>query len=275
VPNSNCDSTDRLRRWLQDAVTAVPRLCPQPGIAFLSAGFRPFFLLSALWSALAITLWLIFFAGEGALPSVLPPLVWHVHEMVFAFGAATVAGFLLTAIPDWTGRQPLQGGPLVSLALLWVAGRAGVFMSAWIGAVAAALLDLAFPVAFLGLVAREIAAGRNWRNLPIVAALALLLLGNLLVHFEAVGITTTGAIGNRLGVATLLMLISIVGGRIIPSFTRNWLTRERPEIPSPAVFGRFDRAALTTTVLARGPPLAQAVSSASSSTAAASPTVSR
>jgi uncharacterized protein involved in response to NO len=216
----------------------------------LTAGFRPFFLLSALWSALAVPLWLISFAGEGALPSVLPPLVWHVHEMVFGFGAATVAGFLLTAIPDWTGRHPLRGGPLASLVLLWIAGRAGVFMSAWTGAAGAAFLDLAFPVAFLGLVAREIAAGRNWRNLPIVAALALLLLGNLLVHFEAVGITATGAIGNRLGVATLLMLISIVGGRIIPSFTRNWLARERPEIPPPAVFGRFDRAALTTTALA-------------------------
>ena len=231
-------------------MTAIPRYRSQSGLALLTAGFRPFFLLSALWSALAVPLWLISFAGEGALPSVLPPLVWHVHEMVFGFGAATVAGFLLTAIPDWTGRHPLRGGPLASLVLLWIAGRAGVFMSAWTGTAGAAFLDLAFPVAFLGLVAREIAAGRNWRNLPIVAALALLLLGNLLVHFEAVGITTTGATGNRLGVATLLMLISIVGGRIIPSFTRNWLARERPEIPPPAVFGRFDRAALTTTALA-------------------------
>jgi uncharacterized protein involved in response to NO len=216
----------------------------------LSAGFRPFFLLSAVWSALAVPLWLISFAGEGDLPSVLPPVVWHVHEMVFGFGTATVAGFLLTAIPDWTGRMPLKGVPLACVALLWVAGRAGVLTSAPVGANAAASLDLAFPIAFLGLVAREIVAGRNWRNLPIVAALAFLLLGNLLVHFEAVGIIATAEIGNRVGVATLLMLISIVGGRIIPSFTRNWLARERPEIPPPRVFGGFDRAALILTALA-------------------------
>ncbi len=115
-------------------MTAIPHYRPQSGPALLSAGFRPFFLLSALWSALAIPLWLISFAGEFPLPSVLPPLVWHVHEMVFGFGAATVAGILADCDPDWTGRQPLRGGPLASLALLWVAGRAGVFMSAWIGA---------------------------------------------------------------------------------------------------------------------------------------------
>jgi len=123
-------------------------------------------------------------------------------------------------------------------------------MSVRIGADDAAFLDLAFPIAFLGLVGREIAAARNWRNLPIVAALAFLLLGNLFVHFEAVGIIATAEIGNRLGVATLLMLISIVGGRIIPSFTRTWLARERPEIPPPRVFGGFDRTVLTVTAVA-------------------------
>jgi uncharacterized protein involved in response to NO len=231
-------------------VTAVPRHRPQPGLALLSAGFRPFFLLSALWSAFAIPAWLISFAGQGALPSALPPLVWHVHEMVFGFGAATLAGFLLTAIPQWTGRQPVQGMPLACLTLLWISGRAGVLMSTRIGAANAAFLDLAFPITFLGLVAREIAAGRNWRNLPIVAALALLLVGNLLVHFDAVGIAATAEIGNRLGVATLLMLISIVGGRIIPNFTRNWLARECPDIPPPTVFGGIDRAALIVTAVA-------------------------
>jgi uncharacterized protein involved in response to NO len=234
----------------QNAVTGIPRYRPLSGLALLSAGFRPFFLLSALWSALSIPLWLIFFSGEAGLPSVLPPVVWHVHEMVFGFGAATVAGFLLTAIPNWTGRMPLQGGPLACLAMLWLAGRAGVSLSAKLGADAAAVLDLAFPLAFFGVVAREIVAGRNWRNLPIVAALAVLLVGNLLVHLEAVGITATAELGNRLGVATLLMLISIVGGRIIPSFTRNWLAKQRQEVWPPAVFNRFDGAVLTATALA-------------------------
>jgi uncharacterized protein involved in response to NO len=231
-------------------VTAIPRYRPQAGPTILAAGFRPFFLVAALWAALAIPLWLALFSGEAVLPSALPPAVWHAHEMVFGYAAATVAGFLLTAIPNWTGRMPLQGAPLALLVLLWAVGRAGVLLSAEIGAAGAAVLDLAFPAVFLAVVAREILAGRNWRNLPMLAALSLLLLGNLLVHLEALGITATAALGNRLGIATVLMLISLVGGRIIPSFTRNWLAKELPAAPAPAVFGRVDRAALAATALA-------------------------
>ncbi|HEX7970448.1 MAG TPA: NnrS family protein [Stellaceae bacterium] len=231
-------------------VTAIPRYRPHAGPTILSAGFRPFFLVAALWAALAVPLWLAFFAGGAQLPSALPPAVWHVHEMVFGYGAATVAGFLLTAIPNWTGRMPLQGGPLGLLVLLWAAGRAGVLLSARIGPGAAAILDLAFPAVFLAVVAREILAGRNWRNLPMLAALSLLLLGNLLVHLDAVGVAATAAPGNRLGIATLLMLISFVGGRIIPSFTRNWLAKEVPEAAAPAIFGGIDRAALAFTAVA-------------------------
>jgi uncharacterized protein involved in response to NO len=170
--------------------------------------------------------------------------------MVFGYAAATVAGFLLTAIPNWTGRMPLQGAPLAVLVVLWAAGRAGVLLSGAIGADAAAALDLAFPAAFLAVVAREILAGRNWRNLPMLAALLLLLGGNLLVHLEAMGLATAADIGNRLGVATLLMLISFVGGRIVPSFTRNWLAKQRPDVAEPAPFGNVDRAAMGLAVIA-------------------------
>jgi uncharacterized protein involved in response to NO len=231
-------------------MTAIARHRPQTGPALLSVGFRPFFLLSALWSALAVPLWLAGFAGQISMPTALPLVVWHVHEMVFGYGAATVAGFVLTAIPNWTGRLALQGGPLAFLVLLWLLGRAAVLLSARIGADSAALLDLTFPLVFLVVVAREIVAGRNWRNLPMLVALTFLLLGNLLVHFEAVGIAATAQLGNRLGVATLLMLISFVGGRIIPSFTRNWLAKQRQQIPTPAAFDRFDRAVLAVTALA-------------------------
>lgn len=232
------------------AVNAIPRYRPHAGPAIFSAGFRPFFLLSALWAAIAIPLWLALFAGRTDLPTALAPAVWHVHEMIFGFGAATVAGFLLTAIPNWTGRMPLQGGPLAVLVLLWAAGRLGVLLSEWIGAPAALALDLAFPAVFFAVVAREIVAGRNWRNLPMTVALALLFAANLLVHLEAVGVAATAAVGNRLGIATLLMLISFVGGRIIPSFTANWLTKQRPGIAAPAPFGTFDRAALVVTAVA-------------------------
>jgi uncharacterized protein involved in response to NO len=229
---------------------AIPRYRGEAGPALLSAGFRPFFLLAAIWAAVAIPLWLLAFSGKEALPTALAPIDWHVHEMVFGYGAAVVAGFLLTAIPNWTGRMPLEGPPLLGLVLLWLLGRAAVFFSARIGEVPAATLDLAFPLAFLLVIAREIVTGRNWRNLPMVAALFSLFTANLLVHLEALGTARTAALGSRLGVATLLMLISFVGGRIIPSFTRNWLAKERPQIGAPMPFGAFDRAALSLAALA-------------------------
>ena len=104
--------------------------------------------------------------------------------------------------------------------------------------------------AVVGYVAREILAGKNWRNLPMLGALSLLLLGNLLVHLDALDLADTGELGNRIGLATLLMLISLVGGRIVPSFTRNWLTKARPEVAPPVAAGRFDLAALVMTGLA-------------------------
>ncbi len=231
-------------------MTAIPRYRPHIGPALFSAGFRPFFLLSALWAAVAVPLWLALFAGRIQVPSALAPIVWHVHEMIFGFGGATVAGFLLTAIPNWTGRMPIQGRPLAILVLLWLAGRIAVLLSAKIGANAATVFDLAFPLVFFTVVAREILAGRNWRNLPMLVALALLFSGNLLVHLEVLGLASTAAVGNRLGVATLLMLISFVGGRIIPSFTGNWLAKQRPDIARPAAFDGLDRVALAMTALA-------------------------
>ena len=228
----------------------IPRYRQHGGPTLLSAGFRPFFLFSAIWASVAIPMWLALYAGGMPLPTILPPAIWHAHEMIFGFAAATVAGFLLTAIPNWTGRMPLQGAPLAVLVLLWLAGRIALLLSVEIGAVAAAVFDLAFPAAFLAVVAREIVAGRNWRNLPMLAALTGLLLGNVLVHLDALGVADTAVLGNNLGIAVLLSLISLVGGRIIPSFTRNWMASNRPELPEPATFGWVDRVVLAATIVA-------------------------
>lgn len=221
----------------------IPRYRPSSGPALLQAGFRPFFLGAALWSALALCLWLGVLVGHVALPTAFDPLTWHVHEMIFGFAAAAVAGFLLTAIPNWTGRLPLQGGSLAFLVLLWLGGRIAVATSAAIGVVPAAVIDLSFLLLLLLAALREIVAGRNWRNLPLPAALGVLTTANLLVHLEAIGVADTAALGLRLALAVLLMLIALIGGRIIPSFTRNWLAKRDPG-RVPAGFGAADRIAL-------------------------------
>jgi uncharacterized protein involved in response to NO len=210
--------------------------------ALFSVGFRPFFLLAAAWAAIAVPVWLAAYVHGYVLRGPMHAMAWHAHEMVFGFGMAAVAGFLLTAIPNWTGRLPIRGAPLAALAALWLAGRLALLVSGSIGPVAAAAIDLAFPAALIAVIARELIAGRNFRNLPMIAALALLFAANALTHLHL-------AIGQRLGIATLLALIALVGGRIVPSFTRNWLVKNRPAVREPAPMGRLDLACLLAIVL--------------------------
>src|SRR5208337_3854908 len=113
------------------------------------------------------------FVAGSAMPSRFDPLTWHIHEMLFGFVMAAVAGFLLTAIPNWTGRLPVRGYPLATLAGLWLLGRLACLISADLPAWLAVFADLAFPASLLAVAAREIIAGRNWRNLPMTAPLAL------------------------------------------------------------------------------------------------------
>lgn len=226
---------------------AIPRYKSFSGPALLSAGFRPFFLLSAIWALIAVPVWLLVYTGGPAPLTAMAPIVWHPHELIYGYGGAVVAGFLLTAIPNWTGRLPLQGWPLASLVILWIAGRIAVCCSAVVGAPLAAAVDLLFPIAFLAVVSREIVAGRNWRNLPMLGALSMLLAGNVLVHLETLGAANTAQLGNRIGVATLLALIGLIGGRIVPSFTRNWLVKNRPSARLPAPSDTGDLAAMIVT----------------------------
>jgi uncharacterized protein involved in response to NO len=216
----------------------IPRLKPYEGPTLFSYGFRPFFLFGALYAGLAVLAWLPIFTGELALASAFVPRDWHVHEMLYGYVPAVVTGFLLTAIPNWTGRLPLQGTPLIVLLLLWVAGRAAVTLSGLIGWLPAALIDSAFFLLVAAAAAREIVTGGNWSNLKVVSLIALLALGNLCFHLEA-HFAGSADISIRLGLAVVVMLITLIGGRIVPSFTRNWLARENPgRLPTP--FGRFD-----------------------------------
>jgi uncharacterized protein involved in response to NO len=228
------------------AAGGIPRYRAWNGPRLLGAGFRPFFLLAGLTAALVVPVWLAMFAGYLTVPTAFDPLSWHVHEMLFGFVQAAVTGFLLTAVPNWTGRMPIQGAGLGALALVFVAGRIAVAFSDEIGPGAAAAIDLAFPLTLMAALAREIVTGRNWRNLPMIGALCLIGTANLLMHLAALGWAEMGRLGERLGIAVVLMLIGLVGGRVIPSFTRNWLAK-RGETALPAPSGRIDAATMAVT----------------------------
>jgi uncharacterized protein involved in response to NO len=169
--------------------------------------------------------------------------------MIFGFASAAMAGFLMTAIPNWTGRMPLQGMPLAILAVAWLLGRIAVALSEWTGGIAAALCDLAFPVLLILAFGREVLAGRNWRNLPMLAALGALLAANTTTHLVAAGILDDDGIGMRGGIAVFIAMLALVGGRVIPSFTRNRLAKTG-SILRPAPFGLRDRMALIVVVFA-------------------------
>jgi uncharacterized protein involved in response to NO len=206
-------------------------------LAFASLGYRPFFLLGAAWAAIAMALWLHALADANGVA-----VVWHAHELLYGYLPAIVAGFLLTAVPNWTERAPLTGSPLLALAALWLAGRGAIAHVAEIGAPAAAAIDVAFLAALTGIVAREIIAARDWEDAGVVVVLLVLTTGNVLFHIEQ----ASGGLGTRIGVAAAVALVTLIGGRIVPAFTRNWLRARGTAGRMPAEFGRFD--AVTTTV---------------------------
>lgn len=227
---------------------ALQRRRDYSGPALLSYGFRPFFLAAALWAALGILLWLPQYYGAFALPTRLGPLDWHIHEMLFGYAAAAIAGFLLTAVPNWTGRLPINGVPLAALALLWLAGRCAMALSAQIGGPAAAAIDIAFLAVLAAVIAREVIAGRNWRNLKPLVVLGVLIAGNIVFHLEVL-MNGAADYGVRLSIAAVVLLISLIGGRIVPSFTNNWLARNNPgRLPVP--FSRFDAVCMAAGALA-------------------------
>lgn len=229
----------------------MPHSAPAPtrtSHPFLSGGFRPFFLGGAIWAVAVVLIWVALLAGRMTLPTLFDPLAWHRHEMLFGYLGAIVAGFLLTAIPNWTGRPPLSGAPLGGLVCLWLAGRIAVLCAAQIGGLPAMLVDSSFLFVMAGIAGREIAAAKN-RNMPLVVAILLLASGNVLDHLAAARIVSHADLGWQIGFAIILMLISLIGGRIIPTFTRNWLSAQGETDGLPPAFNRFDKLVLATTAM--------------------------
>jgi uncharacterized protein involved in response to NO len=216
---------------------------------FLRGGFRPFFFGGTAWAIIALLIWLYSLGSGAALPSSFDPLAWHRHEMLFGFVGAIIAGFLLTAVPNWTGRLPIAGYPLAALFLLWLAGRLAVLFSAAIGPLAAAGIDVGFSMVLAGLAGREVLEAKN-RNIPVVGLILLFGLANAIDHLAAAGQLADPDLGWKCAVALVTILIALIGGRIIPSFTRNWLAKQGMSGGLPTQPGRLDMAVICSTALA-------------------------
>jgi uncharacterized protein involved in response to NO len=209
------------------------------GFALGRMGFRPFFLLAALFAVGAMPLWLLVLNGRVELETRGGALSWHAHEMIFGYTTAVIAGFLLTAASRWTGRDTAVGVPLYALAGIWLAGRLALLFSGSLPAVLVAVVDLAFLPALAVAVGRPIVATRNRRNYVMLVMLAGLWAGNLAMHLDVLGLTLhAGTWGTQLALNLVALMMLVIGARIIPMFTRNAL--RDPDIRS---LPRWDRAA--------------------------------
>ncbi len=212
----------------------------------LSYAFRPFFLLNGMFAVLIMLAWILALHGTGL--AFITPL-WHGHEMLIGFALAAVTGFSLTAVANWTGRPTLKGAPLGWLVLSWLVGRLAMMLSGWMPPVLTAFVDMLFPVLLCLLLSREIIVGRSRRNYPLLVIAVAFILLNGLYHL-GVNQWVSGAdrIAVYLLIHTILVLVTIISGRIVPSFTANWL-RAQGHTRLPVNHLAVDRLALWMTVL--------------------------
>lgn len=214
------------------------------GSALFSFGFRPFFLFAALWSAMAIPLWILSFFGVDGVSATVFTRDWHVHEMLFGYTTAVIVGYMTVAGANWTGRYPVAGRPVVLLVLLWMAGRLAMLGYPLLGSIAA-LIDAMFLIVFAGALWREQLAASGWRNLAPCIIISLLATANIGFHISII-VPHVGPASERMSIGLVTFLIALIGGRLVPSFTRNWMAQHKI-IPEPASYGRFDIAVLGAT----------------------------
>lgn len=217
------------------------------GPAFLSYGFRPFFLGAAVFAGLLILVWVAVFAGLVRGEFLYPAREWHVHEMLFGYLPALIAGFLLTAMPNWTDRIPLRGVPLLLLFLLWLAGRLLVAVPV-AGGLTTAGVDGAFLVILAAYVWREVIAARSWDRAPIGVLVSVFACANILFHLSALQGRPTD-FPERLALSVMTLMLTVIGGRLTPTFTREFFINEKIPRP-PEVFSRVDRVAIVLVLLA-------------------------
>jgi uncharacterized protein involved in response to NO len=190
------------------------------GTALLNLGFRPFFSGAAVFALGAMSLWMGLTVFHWQWPGVGPaPVTWHAHEMIFGYGMAVVAGFLLTAVKNWTGLQTLHRIPLLLLFLLWIAGRVLVFLGESIPLMVTAFVDCLFAVWLVIAVSQPVVKARQWSQFGILSKLALLLASNLLFYAGAMNLIPGGVRpGLYSGLYLLIALILVMGRRVMPFF---------------------------------------------------------
>lgn len=214
----------------------------------LSNGFRPLFVLAAVQALLALGSWLLFWSSWVRPPeSMLLPVVWHGHEMLFGFVGAAIGGFLLAAVANWTGRRPVSGMPLVFLSLSWLLARVVAFWGGdwpdWVNASGAS----SYWLLLAGLFGRELIRADNRRNFKVLVVIGLFALLSLAFHLQWLPQMDV----LHLTLVLVLMLLTLIGGRITPAFTRNWLGRQQQESARlPSAFGAADVAAAVLTPMA-------------------------
>lgn len=216
------------------------------GSILFERAFRPFFPGAALFAAIAIPLWVFTLETDLETPSGFSPRDYHVHEMIFGYLGAVLAGFLFTAMPNWTGRPALAGTRLALVSALWLAGRVAVFTSAsW--PMAAVVIDASFLLTVSILVWKDVIAGGSIRNMPVCLLVSLLAIANVAYDFALLqGIDTSWA--ERSALAVIATLISLIGGRVVPNFSGNWMKKNNIS-PLPAPFSTFDKAVLAAVVI--------------------------
>ncbi|MCF6203902.1 MAG: NnrS family protein [Methylococcaceae bacterium] len=191
---------------------------------FFALGFRAFFVLAGVFALLSIVLWRSIFNGTLMVDIYYPNIYWHGHEMLLGYSVAVIAGFLLTAVKNWTGVQTLQGGKLAALCMLWVYGRLVPFYSGVIPDELIALIDFSFLPTLAFFLAKPILKAGNLRNLFFVGLLLLMAVGNGLIHAEILDFSENSAeTGLDLVIAIVIMIILTIAGRVFPFFTEKGL----------------------------------------------------
>ncbi len=216
---------------------AVSQNAHQQGLPFWSHGFRPFFFSAALFAGIAIPVWVLMQTGTYDLEGTIPQRAWHIHEMIFGFLACVMTGFLLTALPNWTDSPPMSGVPLMGLLTVWVIGRLAMSLP-WFSPLLSVLVDSVFLVVVAVIVWQKIMAAKAWDRLPMGVLISLFASANVLFHVLWMSQTVVD-VAVRMALTIMMVLLALIGGKIIPSFTEDFFA-EKAVVKQLAAFSSFD-----------------------------------